>query len=1233
MNKKIKLALLVASSFCAAGAMASCGETPQPVPPTPPVVDVDVTSVTLDKTELDMHLSDTFQLNATVLPENATNKALTYSSLRPAVATVDASGKITALVEGTTIISVLSQNNPAASAQVIVNVTKLVVSVNEVKLDVEALDLTVGGEHNLVATVLPDNATDKSVTFSSLDEDVATVDKDGKVSAIAAGNTYVFCSANDGSGKQAKVKVTVRESHIPVTSISVGSIKSVTLEPNAEQKVQVTVLPENATNKALTFISSQPDVVSVDSNGNIKALKVGNSSIIVQSVDDPTKIDTLNVTVNDKVIHVTGVTISDTAKSVEENGGAFKLTATVAPENADNKTVTWSSSNVTVAMVDGNGNVTPVSAGETDIVVKTADGNFEKSCHVTVTKTEIESLTMSESSILFEVTSTPDSDDKTHKLSATIAPSTATYKEVSWSSSNTSVATVDQNGLVTKGTAMGVATISAVHKNSGLTATCIVTVAAQAVTEIKLNLPTLSFQEGFEDETGVRQLSATVTPATAPNIGVKWESSNTNVVTVDQTGKVQLVGYGTDGKAVITCTSLQNPTVSASCSVTVAKANEFSLSLPVQTSKAYTSFLSNRGSKINPLEEFYVKDKTLQVGDDNPINLTPRLAVYKGKTPVDQSNWAFPYEIKVEKKVDGEYVAATNAEAEVISALTCDIQFKADAIGSEFKVTVIPGGLSAAKKDLPDAKAVYELHVVDGYNVTNEYELSYLDDSKDGDYFDNDGGSGDVGNDQNYETFKKAHNIDPAFHPTAVILQNDMMISPEHLPSGFFYTAEDAAKGEWSEYEKTKSLGSLKDRTYLFSKRYSDNTITLEGNYFSLDWSKIPVVRRPNGSSEDADHKVNSHSSVMRIYNGEAVAQNLNIIGNAHAASSDAQNYAMGGLIGFKYTGDSKGLTIDNIVEHACYITIMSEGGVNSGVPAEPSHFKNMKCFDNYNCFLYNWGGKMVIENSFFEGCGGPVMIQDHTGVDADAGGVYDKIDETYGQFIVYGHKPETTFIDCQFNNYVIGTEAWFNSFGATALSQTIKMMSDFLTSTDPNHLTFLFDEDKKGTSYTEAASAGKDCMMNFIVLNKSSEAEGTTAYPVDGDVTFINKDVTTDKFNYLNPTSMSAATIEEQERFTAECTEYMCFRGLQGAGAPVFETAGGHVGFYAADPAHPESGMLSNVYWTAIAGDESQDPSTRAYAQTQMANLPEGWANSNGYMAMYYNGMALILGTGHYGI
>lgn len=1231
MRKSLKLALIAVASMCAAGSMAACSSDPTPTPGPTPVTEISVKSVTVSQTEANIKVGQTYTIATTVLPEDATNKALTFASLRPTIATVDENGVIKGIAEGTSVVTVKSVDNPAANAQIIVTVTKSVVPVESVTLDVDTLEVLVGEQKELTATVLPENATDKTVSFSSLEEDVATVTSDGKVNGVAAGTTYVICSANDGSGKQDKVKVVVSESHVPVTSISIGSEKSITLEPGASQKIDVTVLPANATDKSLTFTSTDTNVALVDEEGNLTAKTEGSCSIVIQSVDNPSLIESLNVIVSTSVTHVTGVDISEESKTVEENAEPFQLTATVSPVDASNKSVTWTSSAPSIASVSANGLVTPIKAGEALITVTTADGGFYKSCLVSITKTEIESLTMSESSILFEVTSNPETDDKTHQLVATIAPSTATYKDVAWSSSNPSVASVDQNGLVTKGTVMGTATISAVHKNSGLVATCVVTVRAQAVTKIELNHTTLSFQLGFEDETGERQLSATVTPATAPNTAVKYESSNDNVVTVDALGKVTLVGYGTDGKATITCTSEQNPTVSASCEVTVAKANEYKLALPVQTSKAYASYLSNRGSKLNPLEEFEVKNKSYKVGDDNPINLTPRLAVYKDKTPVDQSNWAYPYDITIEKKVDASYVPATIGEAEVISARSCDLQFKADAIGNEYRVTIIPGGLTAAQKALDSAKAVYSLEVIDGFNVTNEFELSYLDDTRDGDPFDKQLETGDNKDiSPNYETFKTAHNLDKDLHPTSLILQNDMVLTTENLPENFFYNAEAAAT--WSDNEKSKSLGSLRDRVFLYAKLHSTSDISLEGNYFSIDWSKIPVVRRPNGEAETPTNKVNSHSSFMRSYYGTTSVSDVNIIGNAHAAQTELQNYAQGGLIGFKFTGDCDSFIADNIVEHACYITFMSEAGYEQSSVASNGYYSNMKCFDNYNSFLYNWGGIMQIENSYFEGCGGPVMIQDHAGIDVSQGEPHDTLDTDHGTFTVHGFKPETTFIDCEFNNYVIGTEAWFVSFGASALSQTIKGFSDFITAADStNHLTYLFDENKAGTTYTASATAGKDCMMNMIVLNKSSSAEGVTAVPADGEVKFIESGVTKDDFNYMNPTSMTALTPEEQQRFGKEAITYSAFRGVNNAGAPVIETAGGHCSFYASDPSHPETGSLTYMEMMAAANSAELAAAmgiSQAQAAAAMGTLPTGCFNSNGHLTLYYNGMALVFET-----
>ena len=164
-----------------------------------------VTSVTLDKTELALTVGDAaVQLKATVAPDNATDKTVTWTSDKPAVATVDATGKVTAVAVGEATITAKAGDKTATCK---VTVKAAVVAVTSVKLDKTELALTVGDAAvQLKATVAPDNATDKTVTWSSDKTSVATVDATGKVTAVAEGEATITAKAGD---KTATCKVTV----------------------------------------------------------------------------------------------------------------------------------------------------------------------------------------------------------------------------------------------------------------------------------------------------------------------------------------------------------------------------------------------------------------------------------------------------------------------------------------------------------------------------------------------------------------------------------------------------------------------------------------------------------------------------------------------------------------------------------------------------------------------------------------------------------------------------------------------------------------------------------------------------------------------------------------------------------------------------------------------------------------------------------------------------------------
>lgn len=255
-------------------------------------------------------------------------------------------------------------------------------------------------------------------------------------------------------------------------------------------------------------------------------------------------------------VAVTGVALNKTATSIEA-GQSEQLTATVEPANADDPSVTWSSSNTAVATVDQNGNVSAIAAGTTTITVTTTDGNKTASCAVTVTAPaapiDVNSISLKSATTI--------SIGASETLTVTYDPVDAnTNKALTWSSSNTSVATVDENGKVT-GVAAGTATITATTAN-GKTATCTVTVQAVAVTGVTLSKTSVSLQIG-----GTETLTATIAPADATNKNVTWESSNTAVATVSN-GQVKGIAAGS---ATITVKTVDGEKTTT-CSVTVTAA-------------------------------------------------------------------------------------------------------------------------------------------------------------------------------------------------------------------------------------------------------------------------------------------------------------------------------------------------------------------------------------------------------------------------------------------------------------------------------------------------------------------------------------------------------------------------------------------------------------------------------------------------------------------------------------
>ena len=422
--------------------------------------------------------------------------------------------------------------------------------VENISLNHHELTMSVGKTAALSATVLPEDAYDRSFTWKSGNPGVAAVNNNGKVTAAAKGTAVIKAAANDGSGVFAECKITVRQ---PVTSLTLNKT-SLTVNKGATSTLSATAGPSDANNKTVKWTTSDSSVATVSSAGEVKGVKRGTATITATAADGSGKKATCSVTVKQPV---TSVTLNKTALTLD-NGKTATLTATVGPSNANNKTVKWTTSNSAVATVSSTGVVKGLKRGTATITATAADGSGKKAaCKVTVTKL-VTSLTLNKTVL-------PLQPKKTEKLTATVSPSDADNKTVKWTTSSSAVATVNSNGKVTakgKGTAIIKATAA---DGSGENATCTVTVVTpkKSVSSVTLNKRSLTMQVGK-----TQTLSVTVKPTNADIRNVIWTSSNTKVATVDSKGKVKAIGKGT---ATITATAADGSGKNAACKVTVVK--------------------------------------------------------------------------------------------------------------------------------------------------------------------------------------------------------------------------------------------------------------------------------------------------------------------------------------------------------------------------------------------------------------------------------------------------------------------------------------------------------------------------------------------------------------------------------------------------------------------------------------------------------------------------------------
>ena len=385
---------------------------------------VPVSQITLNKAETSISVGNSETLTATVAPENAANKALTWASSDEDVATVAPDGTVTAVKAGAATITATAADGSGKSAVCKVTVTgdttppahehsygdwskdgtnhwhectdancpnqsesikdtaahiydddadttcnicgyvrtvtPEIVPVSQITLNKAETSISVGNSETLTATVAPENAANKALTWASSDEDVATVAPDGTVTAVKAGAATITATAADGSGKSAVCKVTVTgDTTPPAHEHSYGDWR------------------KDGTNH-------WHECTDAACPNQSESIKDKAAHVYDDDADTTCNICGYVRTVTPEIVPVSQITLNKAETSISV-GNSETLTATVAPENAANKALTWASSDEDVATVAPDGTVTAVKVGTATITATAADGSGKSAtCTVTV---------------------------------------------------------------------------------------------------------------------------------------------------------------------------------------------------------------------------------------------------------------------------------------------------------------------------------------------------------------------------------------------------------------------------------------------------------------------------------------------------------------------------------------------------------------------------------------------------------------------------------------------------------------------------------------------------------------------------------------------------------------------------------------------------------------------------------------------------------------------------------
>ena len=456
-------------------------------------------AISLNYKELNIGVDASIQLN--VYGDNTANVKWTTSDSK--VATV-ANGRIFGTGIGTAYISV-SDGSYTDTCKV--NVIKNYVPVSNITLSESSGSVLINEKIKINASIRPTNASNKFINYSSSDTSIAIVDATGEVIGRKGGVAYITITAE---GKSTSYKVTVIDT-VALKGISLSKTQ-IELNEDESSRLYVTFNPSNATNKGVSWKSSDESVATVDSSGNVSAKKSGNATITVTSREGGyTASAKVIVNAIDKTLK--GISLNETELTLDLNETA-NLEVSYNPGNADNKKVTWSSSNNRVVTVD-NGKLTAIKPGKAEIKVVSDEGRYEANCKVTVLSPPIESIKFANetqtvyigNTVILETISTPED---------------TAINDAVWTSSDETVATVI-DGVLTP-LKVGTTTVTVSDKDGEITASTVINVEEKPLDNLMITV------DGYDLGFNVNTKDYTLKINTEKSLNIKVNRDSSKVI-------------------------------------------------------------------------------------------------------------------------------------------------------------------------------------------------------------------------------------------------------------------------------------------------------------------------------------------------------------------------------------------------------------------------------------------------------------------------------------------------------------------------------------------------------------------------------------------------------------------------------------------------------------------------------------------------------------------------------